>query len=320
MASTVNPGLRYMFRIAKEEIVFTTMIHQLTGRSAPLLLGLAGLGLFLCLGCAPFAYQQYAEEPSNMDDVEYLSAYGEWGDVSPFGMVWRPHVIAGWEPFYYGHWVWTMDGWAWVSYEPYGWLVYHYGYWDYEPDLGWFWVPGDTWSPARVEWYTFGDYAGWAPLPPPNVYWPDPWEPFDTNVWIVVDINRFTSENIGSHRIQEPLRRDIIERHTPDPRAPDIGRVQIVTKRAVPVVKIRKEPINIHREAASTPREQERVQKRTEPQFEKIVLPDGQERKVKKYAPEVEREVLAPKKEAPAEQQQPEKKPGTVRKKKTRED
>jgi len=30
----------------------------------------------------------------------------------------------------------------------------------------WFWVPGETWSPATVAWRFGGGFIGWAPLPP----------------------------------------------------------------------------------------------------------------------------------------------------------
>src|SRR4029450_3616844 len=47
-----------------------------------------------------------------------------------------------------------------------GWVVYHYGRWAFEPGIGWFWVPGDEWAPAWVNWRYGDEYVGWAPLPP----------------------------------------------------------------------------------------------------------------------------------------------------------
>ena len=32
------------------------------------------------------------------------------------------------------------------------------------PSLGWYWIPGATWSPAWVSWAAGGDYVGWCPL------------------------------------------------------------------------------------------------------------------------------------------------------------
>jgi hypothetical protein len=286
--------------------MLTATMPRLSKKRVALLLGLTALSLLWYPGCAPTTYRESGVVQSDVDDVEYLSAYGEWGDVQPFGMVWRPDVVADWEPFYYGHWVWTNDGWAWVSYEPYGWLVYHYGYWDFQPDIGWFWVPGDTWSPAQVQWYTLGDYYAWAPLPPPNVFWPEPWEPYQINIWIVVDADKFTNENIGRYRIVEPLHRDIIQRQVPVARPPDLSRVETLSKRTVPVVRIRKQTINIRSQAAPAPPEQ--VQPPQEPKLKRMVLPDGENRKVEKYAPQVEREVLIPKKAVPEPSPQPEKK------------
>src|SRR5690242_13406034 len=39
-----------------------------------------------------------------------LAPYGEWVTVGAYGRVWRPHVAAGWRPYYYGRWEWTDEG------------------------------------------------------------------------------------------------------------------------------------------------------------------------------------------------------------------
>ena len=48
-------------------------------------------------------------------------------------------------------------------------MAYHYGRWVLERRMGWFWMPGDEWAPAWVDWRHGGDYVGWAPLPPDEV-------------------------------------------------------------------------------------------------------------------------------------------------------
>ena len=95
-----------------------------------------------------------------------LSPYGQWLNVSPYGMVWRPNVQAGWRPYYYGRWVWTNEGWLWVSDEPWGWGPYHYGRWFFDASWGWLWVPGYQWAPAWVSWRYSAEAVGWAPLAP----------------------------------------------------------------------------------------------------------------------------------------------------------
>lgn len=95
-----------------------------------------------------------------------LSPYGEWVVVGGYGRVWRPHVAAGWRPYYYGRWEWTSEGWLWVSDEPFGWAAYHYGRWTWDPTYGWVWIPGYQWAPAWVAWRYSGDVVGWAPLGP----------------------------------------------------------------------------------------------------------------------------------------------------------
>ena len=50
-----------------------------------------------------------------------------------------------------------------------GWVTFHYGRWAHDQRLGWFWVPGDEWGPAWVDWRRGDDFVGWAPLPPDDV-------------------------------------------------------------------------------------------------------------------------------------------------------
>lgn len=100
-----------------------------------------------------------------------LSPYGEWISVGAGVYGWRPlRVEVGWRPYTIGRWVWTDDGWYWVSDEPWGWAAYHYGRWHYDDYYGWIWIPGYDWAPAWVEWRYGPDYIGWAPLSPYAVF------------------------------------------------------------------------------------------------------------------------------------------------------
>jgi hypothetical protein len=96
-----------------------------------------------------------------------LAPYGNWVERPQYGWVWTPRAVAStWHPYQEGHWVWTDEGWTWISDEPYGWATYHYGRWYEDPDYGWEWIPGDEYAPAWVSWQESDDYIGWAPLPP----------------------------------------------------------------------------------------------------------------------------------------------------------
>jgi hypothetical protein len=96
-----------------------------------------------------------------------LSSQGTWIQSSDYGYVWQPQVSdPDWAPYTEGHWVYTDDGWTWVSDEPWGWATYHYGRWVNLDGTGWCWVPGYRWAPAWVSWRYGDGYAGWAPLPP----------------------------------------------------------------------------------------------------------------------------------------------------------
>jgi hypothetical protein len=212
------------------------------------------------------------------DNGEYpeLDQYGHWINVPPYGEVWQPEVIDNWQPFTYGNWMWTNDGWAWVSYEPYGWLVFHYGFWDYQPDVGWFWIHGDQWSPARVEWIEYGDYVGWAPLPPPHVLWPRPWEHHQFHIWIIVERNRFLDDNIGRHRITRfPDRRPeggiIIDR------APDVSRVEHWVNHPIPERRLERHRIRFR-----------------DHEYQRMEIPREERPRVERRREETRREVLRP--------------------------
>jgi len=100
-----------------------------------------------------------------------LAPYGDWRRVEPYGWVWTPwYTPAGWRPYTVGRWIYTADGWTWVSDWRWGWAPFHYGRWDWQPGLGWIWIPGRTWAPAWVVWRHGPGWVGWAPLPP-GVEW-----------------------------------------------------------------------------------------------------------------------------------------------------
>ncbi len=102
-----------------------------------------------------------------------LAPYGDWVQTADYGYVWQPvGVGVGWQPYTVGQWVYTDDGWAWVSQESWGWATYHYGRWTNLRGRGWCWVPGYEWAPAWVSWRSGGGYVGWAPLPPEVVWQP----------------------------------------------------------------------------------------------------------------------------------------------------
>jgi hypothetical protein len=141
-----------------------------------------------------------ATEPYDVGMFDDLKFYGTWHWVEPYGWVWRPIVVAEWQPFLYGHWIWSEYGWMWVSYDPWGWATSHYGFWVVDFIYGWIWIPDYTWSPCRCDWIMFDDYIGWAPMPPPGVRYRDPWEAYEDNPWITVPAGKFKSTNIGNFR------------------------------------------------------------------------------------------------------------------------
>jgi hypothetical protein len=121
------------------------------------------------------AFLAFASPPAALADVtvsiavfhDELAPHGRWVTAGSYGTCWAPTgVVAGWQPYVDGEWVWTDYGWTWVSEDPWADVVYHYGTWVWTDPYGWVWVPGTVWAPAWVTWAYTDDYVGWAPVPP----------------------------------------------------------------------------------------------------------------------------------------------------------
>jgi hypothetical protein len=267
--------------------------RRLGGAARPLAI-IPAIALAVLAGCVPAEYSSADYVEPEISDYDYLARYGEWISVPHYDLVWRPYVVADWTPFYNGHWVWTDDGWAWVSYEPFGMLVYHYGFWDYSLRYGWVWIPDDVWSPARVEWYYFDDYCAWAPMPPPHMSWPAPWNDWDIGAWIVVPVDRFTSDDVGRYRVYRHTRDEIVGRGRAIKAPPDVQRVRTAAKEPLREIQMERERVPIDRDVTRTRPKPGRPGKGP---LKKMVLPRAEREKIDEYSPKIEREVLKPKKE-----------------------
>lgn len=130
-----------------------------------------GIAVLMAIALAVIAPQQkvQAQVGVNVDFNTFyteLTPYGRWMDNPTYGRVWICNE-PGFQPYSTaGHWVYTDEGWTWVSDYPWGWAPFHYGRWAYDDGTGWFWVPGYEWAPAWVSWRNSNDYYGWAPLSP----------------------------------------------------------------------------------------------------------------------------------------------------------
>jgi hypothetical protein len=170
-----------------------------------------------------------------------LSPYGSWVNYPNYGYVWIPDVDREFSPYgTYGHWIFTIDGWMWVSDYPWGWAPFHYGRWAYDDYYGWLWVPNNEWGPAWVTWRRSEGYYGWAPMGPgitvevsfgdgyrvPNEHWifvrdrdisrPDIYRHYvdrSTNVTIIknskVINNTYTDKNRNTKYVAGPTRDDV---------------------------------------------------------------------------------------------------------------
>lgn len=229
-------------------------------------------------------YVNYVE----YDDFEELSRYGDWIELPPYGVVWQPSVVRGWQPYFHGHWVWTEWEWMWVSYEPFGWATYHYGFWYYDPGWGWIWIPGNEWSPVRVQWVYFDDYVCWAPMPPPGYVVADPWIAHSPNLWVVVHFRNFTHRDLNRYTVTLPpsvreYKRDVFQRH-----APTVRVVERYTGRQIRRVDVKTKD--------------HRVGKKT---YKQIVLPPEHRKTVESYKPQTRKKVFKPDVKSPPPKSEP---------------
>jgi hypothetical protein len=144
-----------------------------------------------------------------------LSPYGRWVNNARYGRVWVCNET-GFQPYSTnGHWVYTDEGWTWVSDYPWGWAPFHYGRWDYDPAYGWFWVPGYEWAPAWVSWRSGGDYYGWAPLSPGlSVSVGVSFGAIPASHWVFVPHQYITSPSIHNYYINNSRNVTIIKNTT----------------------------------------------------------------------------------------------------------
>lgn len=129
------------------------------------------LAIFFSSGLIAIPLQQArAQRASVSFQVFYdqLSPYGSWVNYSNYGYVWIPtDVPVGFRPYSTGgHWIYTEEGWTWISDYTWGWAPFHYGNWFYDQSYGWMWVPDYEWAPAWVTWGQYEDNYCWAPIGP----------------------------------------------------------------------------------------------------------------------------------------------------------
>ncbi len=148
---------------------------------------------------------------------DQLAPYGDWMESGPYGYVWVPReaLTFGWRPYTVGEWLWTDQGWLFDSPDPWGWAVYHYGLWGFDPEIGWYWVPGSLWAPAWVAWCWGGSAIGWAPLPPGFDFGPGGFADFagldiPEDDWCFVDADRFASPDVALAILPRERTRDLL--------------------------------------------------------------------------------------------------------------
>jgi len=159
------------------------------------------------------ASAQVPEPVSFQTFYDELSPYGFWVDNPEYGYVWIPNVDTGFSPYASnGYWVFTPEGWTWVSTYAWGWAPFHYGRWFMDPFYGPMWVPGYEWGPGWVTWRRSEGYYGWAPIGPGVGY--DVAYGNNNDQWTFVDYNHFGGTDMNNHYVNNSNNTTIINNST----------------------------------------------------------------------------------------------------------
>ncbi|MCL1908562.1 MAG: FecR domain-containing protein [Holophagaceae bacterium] len=132
--------------------------------------------------------------------ADTLDGHGEWVRIVDVGWCWRPILsVAGWRPYWRGHWGAYRGGMTWVSYDPFGYVTHHHGRWGWSSTYGWYWIPGVYFGPAWVAWNMVDSFFGWAPLGYYNrpVYWG--YNGIYHDLWNVVHLRNIHNRNLYNH-------------------------------------------------------------------------------------------------------------------------
>jgi hypothetical protein len=144
------------------------------------------------------------EKPIPQDFKKTLAKYGKWTEDTDYGQVWVPDTNKkrDWKPYQDGAWQNHDDeNLFFLSFEePFGSIVFHYGRWQWSPSLRWYWIPGNVWGPAWVNWYQRGDYVYWSPMCQDNQYYNRYQRDYNrssSRFWTSVHKNQLRSPNLS---------------------------------------------------------------------------------------------------------------------------
>jgi hypothetical protein len=179
------------------------MTTAMTKRLARAVL-IAGLALpvtTLLPAIAPFPITKaHAAGPTTVAEFKsILAGYGKWGTHDKYGDIWVPSVTPpGWHPYPACQWVFTKQGWYFNDNTAWGSIVHHYGRWSNDPQIGWFWVPDQDWSPGWVVWRQSDQWVGWAPMPPQQEFQLVSSSEFNNDkLWTFMAADKFRSGGCG---------------------------------------------------------------------------------------------------------------------------
>jgi hypothetical protein len=224
------------------------------------------LGIKIDTGKLSCIYKDNNEFAASVFGIK--SAYAQT-DAELFNLfVWRPATEllnkeikeSGEEPPPYvpynnGQWLYTDEGWYFKGETPQKEITSHYGRWAQDPNLGYVWLPGKTFSPAWVEWRENTDYVAWAPIPPGTYIENDAVNVPAANEdrFTVVEKKNFTEPSVSKYRyqtvenknkimIKEMTKKDgvMIKNKTVINKGPDVSDIEKSSGKKIETVKVKK--------------------------------------------------------------------------------
>lgn len=168
-------------------------------------------------------------------------------------------------PYNNGQWVNTDAGWYFKGETPQEEITSHYGRWTEDPNLGYVWLPGKTWSPAWVDWRENPEYVAWAPIPPGTYIENDVVKApeINDNRYTIVEKKYFTEPGVSKYRyqyvenknkimIKEMTKKDgvIIKEKTVINKGPEVNDIEKAAGKKIEQKKIKK--VGKKEEAVST--------------------------------------------------------------------
>jgi hypothetical protein len=132
-------------------------------------------------------------------------------------------------------------------------------------------------SPASVLLVDYGDYVGWAPSPPPGVFYGNPWESDESRHWHILRNQDFSEDNIRNYRIMTPEKGVLVGQNPVRQRTPEGIAIEKAAGKTVPEQNLQHETVKL-----------------PEKEIKKMKLPPQEDKQGEQQAPVFKKKFLFP--------------------------